>query len=79
MHLEKAPDNVRVAGEPPLPVAMADHRDGFAILFGERPAEHRANAEHRVVIARHQLRRRELDFTVDADMRAQKRTERSES
>ena len=42
LHLEQTSDDVRVAGEPPLPVAMADHRDGFAILFGERPSEHRA-------------------------------------
>ena len=79
LHLENAPDDIRVAGEPPLPIAMADHRHGFAILFGQRPAENRVDAEHRVVVARHQLRQCELGFTVDADMRAQKRTERSES
>ena len=57
---------------------MADHRHGFAILFGQRPAENRLDAEHRVVVARHQLRQRELGFTVDADVRVQKRTERRE-
>ena len=51
LHLERASHDIRVAGESPLPIAMANHRDGFAILFGQRPAEKRLNAEHRVIIS----------------------------
>jgi hypothetical protein len=79
LHLEQAPDNARIAAEPPLPIAMADHRHGFAIPLGQRPAQDRVDAEHGVVITRDQLRQRELRFTVDTDMRVQERTEGRES
>jgi hypothetical protein len=78
LHLEHAPDDVRLTGEPLLPVAMADDGHGFAILFGQRTPENGVDAEHRVVVARHQLCHRQLGFAVHADMRVQCRTERRE-
>ena len=80
LHLENAPDDIRVAGEPPLPVAMADHGDGFAILFGQRASEQpRERRAPRGSCPTPDCASASSVFTVDADVRAQKRTERSES
>jgi hypothetical protein len=74
--VEDLPDDALVTGEPPLPIAVADDSHGIPIRVGERPPDHRADAEHRVVASRHRLSRQQFGFPVHADERAQGWTER---
>ena len=50
VHLERLPDNVLVAAEAPLPVAMAQDQHGFGaqivVLRIEHPAERWLHAEN---------------------------------
>ncbi len=78
LHVDRAPDGIRIAAKPPKPEAMADDRDGLAIQFGQRASGKGVDAEHRVIVARHRLGQRELGLTGYADVRVLSGTERSE-
>ena len=58
---------------------MADHRHGLSILLGQRASDHGVDPEHRVIVAGHGLRQRQLGLAVHAGVRVEKRPERGES